>query len=365
MANRPRGRPEKATIEVKQLISEAYVELSKGGERPYVEDVYKKLGEKLAERKKPLTLAKSTVRRIMQELKDEAGRTQEEEAELDQPWSIGASLSHGLPPDITPTLLEIQRWCILTGESFSVREARWVGYLQHTWGMELLANATWVGIIHHYAYRYGLRERASKLLGKSTIDTADLDIEQMRWDSWVRETAEQTGAIPPREDAWKKEWEEQLQLHQADYERGGPTLVAEVKRSLWSFNSPEFVLDRKLHLDTPLDTPIYLEGQAPEIYALCIFYLSKGPKWDRLTKQERDIMAATLKADIRIYQLEVQVHREKAIQDNPFYLFVLHGPKFEDWKIPASYLKTVGYNTDAPNQPREIEAPEEKGDIDA
>tara|TARA_Y100000310_G_scaffold319614_1_gene375085 strand:+ start:72 stop:686 length:615 start_codon:yes stop_codon:yes gene_type:complete len=198
MVNRPRGRPEKATPEVKQLISDIYVGLSQKGERPYVEDVYKELGKQLAERKMPLTIAKSTVRSIMHDLKDEAVRTQNEERELDQPWSIGASVTHRIPPDNTPTLLEMRRWCILTGQSFSVREAQWVPYLKGTagtvrdpqWaafldrqaGREPDMRDTWIAHLHNFAHRYALREKASKLLGKATVDTSDLDIAGMQVD---------------------------------------------------------------------------------------------------------------------------------------------------------------------------------------
>ena len=368
MAGRPRGRPEKATPEIKQLISDIYVDLSQNGERPYVEDVYKMLGENLAELKKPLTLAKSTVRRIMQELKDEAGRTQEQEAELDQSWSIGASITLGIPPDITPTLLEIRRWCILTGQSLSVREARWVAYLQHTSRMEPKTTDTRIAALHHFACRYALREKASKLLGKASVDTSDLDIGRMQWDSWVRQTAKQTGAIPTKEankvmDTLGEDW---LQLYHAKIKERGQVPELTLQPWLWLTNtSPELAVDSMLDIDLPPSiTPANLDGQGQEIYALWIWHLSKGPKWDRLAKQERDFMAATLKAEIYGHQLELQIAREKAIQDyaDPFAYFS-HIQKLEDWKIPASYLKTFGYDTDGPNKPHEIEAPEQKGDV--
>jgi len=84
------------------------------------------------------------------------------------------------------------------------KQARGVAYLQHTAGME--------GSTGDTASRYALREKASTLLGKATPDTSDLAIGRMQWDSWVRQVAKQTWAIPSSKAATAKEREHRKPL---------------------------------------------------------------------------------------------------------------------------------------------------------
>ena len=360
MADRPRGRPEKATPEVKRLVSEIYVELSKKGERPYVEDVYGQLGVKLAERNRPLAIAKSTVRRIMQELKIEAERTQNEERELDQLWSVGASLTHGISPDITTTLLEIQRWCLLTGQTLTVREARWVAYLQHTADVEPNRWDSKIAALLQYARRYALREKASKLLGKAMVDSSDLDIELMQWDREVRNTAEQTGAISTRDTLRDTREKEQAQLFRAELEKRGQEFDVMDHSRIWStITSPEILMDVSLDIDHPSEAtqtesadtpslPLLLDKQEQEIYALDINYLSRGPKWDRIPKEARDHLAAELKLEIKKHRLEAHLAVETYKQEHNGFppLFLVLGVGVDYWKIPDHILKTVGYDAE-------------------
>ena len=366
MANRPRGRPVKATPEVKQQIADIYVRFRKKGETPSVDDMWKEFGEnfgtELAKSGKPLPIRKSTFGGIVRELKDEERRTQNEEGELDQPWSIGASLTQGIPPDITPTLLEIQRWCILAGQSFTVQEARWVAYLCRTAGTKPdIRNTEMITSLYFYAWRYALREKASKLLGKATVDTSDLDTEQMSWDPWVRATAERTRVIPPREATLGQRRKEQVQVRDCELQGRRPGQAPEAADYqkdnyfrpgflLMPFfiTSPELAIGLMLDIWPPAEAPNMkepLDMQGQEVYALWILYLSKGPKWDHLTKEERNLLATRLKAEIRKNQQEVQIARGK-LDGEDMAAFRAVAQKGAAWKIPAEFLIAVGYEAE-------------------
>ena len=50
--------------------------------------------------------------------------------DADRPWTLAESVAEGFPPDATPTLLTMWRYCHALGKPFSVRQAKWAVYLR-------------------------------------------------------------------------------------------------------------------------------------------------------------------------------------------------------------------------------------------
>ena len=98
--------------------------------------------------------------------------------DVDRPWSLGSSADYGLSPEATQDLLDLQMWCILTGRTLTIRQAIWADRLRTVCfrkeDIPILLDGGTHGL-YRWAYRYALRERASRALDLPSIDTSDLD----------------------------------------------------------------------------------------------------------------------------------------------------------------------------------------------
>ncbi|MDO8751538.1 MAG: hypothetical protein Q7K03_10430 [Dehalococcoidia bacterium] len=126
----------------------------------------------------------------------------QEANELDQPWSIAASVKHRLPDSAMGDLIAVWKLTLLLKETapyplwtFTVRQARWVARLRAA------LPDVGTGLLYRWAVLYSRREHTAESQGRQ-LDTADLDAELafQHWKSslheWEYEQAVMTGAVP-------------------------------------------------------------------------------------------------------------------------------------------------------------------------
>jgi hypothetical protein len=122
--------------------------------------------------------------------------------ELDQPWSIAASIKNGLPDSALGDLLAVWKLTILLKQTdpypvwtFTIRQARWVARLRAA-----LPDAG-TSLLFRSATLYSRRERTAESQG-GQLDTSDLDAELafQHWKSplheWEYDQAVLSGAVP-------------------------------------------------------------------------------------------------------------------------------------------------------------------------
>ncbi len=84
----------------------------------------------------------------------------------DAPWTVGASREHGISHDTMPAVLHVWKLCLMMGEPFTIREAKWVAQLQTV--------VTNIVNLKRWSQSYAIRERACEALGEP-LQTSDLD----------------------------------------------------------------------------------------------------------------------------------------------------------------------------------------------
>ncbi len=110
------------------------------------------------------------VQDVLTKMRDGLRGLLEQERELDARWSLGTGAKLGIPPENNKALLDVWRWCLAVGRTFTNREAWWVSRLVY-----VLAKEVKPGLLYRYAYRYALTEQADDALGKPSTT--------IRWDA--------------------------------------------------------------------------------------------------------------------------------------------------------------------------------------
>ena len=161
---------------VETLVKETYAELMAGGREAPARAVRRAVELQLikdpetrghADRFLPsLRTCQEVIAKIRPAMRDGLRSPEEEDTRR---WSIGASASYGISSQSIPLLMDIQEWCYITGQHFSIRQAIWGGRLR-----EFLETFP-VERKHYWCKRYANRELISKATGKLSVDTEDLD----------------------------------------------------------------------------------------------------------------------------------------------------------------------------------------------
>jgi len=190
---------------------------------------------------------------------------------LDEPWSLGASEQTGISPEATADLLDVWKYCLAIGHTFTIREAKWVARMRTAIQTSQNVYQYRGALLFGYANEYAIRERISEILG-SPMDTRDIDgnlcFQEHDWD-WIVFRA--IGMIPRLTTKYfNKELSEynlfNIYINAASY-------VAEQ-------NMPEVDPNRITGLASELS-----EKQA-YMFAALLSYLSKGPLWKELSDGE-------------------------------------------------------------------------------
>lgn len=235
------------------------------------------------------------IRKVQKTLK-EARKGEEESKKLakydiDGPWNLAASGYFNIPPEANGDILKINRWCIVVGWPFSIREAMWVARLRSVrpiW-LERLKNPTfpnsddrWLSYLLNQACKYAAEERACDALGQK-IDSTYLDaiLVLLRSTNWELDTAHATATLPPtvrheavagqeplrREILTSMEWPAGVAVQLA--------LQLDFKRRLWP----------------GVEKYYRLSGSADLVYAMWLRKISQSPAWASLDDtQKRQIM---------------------------------------------------------------------------
>jgi hypothetical protein len=168
------GRGPNISNEVKRLIIGQAIHDSKNMPRRALairlQDLIEKMGE--------ISPTEETLIRMISEARNQ------QQSELDQPWSIGACGSYNIPPDIIPVLIRLQKLkasgdkeCLL-GE-ITIREAQWVTRLYPV--AEPLINKAFgeregrLRLLSLIVSCYVQRERVSKQMNEQYPNTSELD----------------------------------------------------------------------------------------------------------------------------------------------------------------------------------------------
>lgn len=199
----------------------------------------------------------------------------------DAPWALAASIKHGIPTEATPTVLRIWKLCLVRGEPLSIREAKWIAWLQ-TIRKDTENLLVW-------SRAYALRERACEALGKP-CDTSDLDA-ALIMGQWELATARLVGTIKPF----------QIELgpapyytHTEDIEFADSSVLNLAGQTESTFmlskglDDPGEVEKAESELEDlqPLGHRLHTE-QARWVYVHWLLHLSKGPKIKRLKVRDR------------------------------------------------------------------------------
>lgn len=184
--------------------------------------------------------------------------------EVDQPWSLGASEQHEIPPEASSDLLEVWKIRLATGHLFSIREAKWVARLR-----DVVQDKVVLGF---WAELYALREQTCDIL-LIAPETSDLDA-SLVMTAWEQETAKAVGMLEPVKfespyEKWivTKDFLEPLQFGH-DLSRLVVAMVEGVKGI------------------QPLES-LELSEEAEWVYAFWLEYLSEGSKWRKLSLEKR------------------------------------------------------------------------------
>ena len=161
---------------VETLVKDTYAELMAGGREAPARDVKRAVELQLI--KDPnagghvgrflpsLRKCQEVIAKIRPAMRDGLRSPEEEDTRR---WSIGASARYGISSQSIPWLMDIQEWCYITGQHFSIRQAIWGSRLR-----EFLETFP-VERKHYWCKRYANRELISKAAGEPSVDTKDLD----------------------------------------------------------------------------------------------------------------------------------------------------------------------------------------------
>lgn len=245
-----------------------------------------------------------------------------EPSPLDAPWSLGASAQtqYGIPPDANGDLLKVWKWCIVVGRAFTIREAQWVARLRGSVPFENLLRV---------AAGYAIRERVCELLRKDPQETADID-----WDVafgrfqggrafsnwlWTFTAADFTGVISQSRSA--QLWEQAERLEEWD---GLGRLEREMKADMGL--PVRKVVESSLGFDSEPGSE--LPEHLNVVYALWLREISKGTRWQGMSRKAKKRTARRLREE-----LEMGV---KEIMRDEWPIECV-------WKPSQELLKEVGY----------------------
>lgn len=251
--------------------------LKERGTRPSGREVHERFVAQQSKRLIPVPLP--SLRKV-QDILANAVPELEKARDVDQPWSLGASEKHGIPPEASKDLLEIWKTRLATGRFFSIREAKWAARLRN-----IVQDKYFLG---HWAELYALREQTCDFL-LIAPETSDLDA-SLVMTAWEQETAKAIGMLEPIKltspyETWivvTKPFLKPLQFGLSRLVVGTAEEVALVEKGA-------MVKKKGLALQ-PLED-LKLSEEAEWVYVFWLEYLSEGPKWRNLSPEKhREIL---------------------------------------------------------------------------
>ena len=199
---------------------------------------------------------------------------------LDEPWSIGASVEHGIPPEASKDLFDIWRFSLAMDRPISIRQAKWIVHIRNLFYTISTGNVysdkvnrnLW---LIRQSWLYSIMERVSEIEEKH-FDTTDLDTASFM-PNWERATASKLGNVSSIDYS-----QEAL----AKLEKQGISLTSPAV----SIKSAEQAVWHAVRAEPPQHMEIYASGWDDEVLpeeddlvaVYWLMHLSKGPLWNKL-----------------------------------------------------------------------------------
>jgi hypothetical protein len=200
---------------------------------------------------------------------------------LDEPWSIGASVEYGIPPEATKDLFDIWRFSLALDRPISIRQAKWIVHIRNLFYQSISTGNEYSDKVNRnlwlirQSWLYSILERVSEIEEKH-FDTTDLDAASFM-PNWERATALKLGKV-----SYIDYWQEAL----TKLEKQGasltspPVSVESVEQAVW----------HSVRAEPPQHMEIIAIGFSGELLPeeddlVCAYwlnYLSKGPSWNDL-----------------------------------------------------------------------------------
>jgi len=204
-----------------------------------------------------------------------------ESKRLDEPWSIGASVEHGIPPEASKDLFDIWRFSLALDRPISIRQAKWIVYIRNLFYQDISTGNRYSDKVSRnlwlirQSWLYSILERVAGIEEKH-FDTTDLDAASFM-PNWERATALKLGkvsSIDYPQDALAK------------LEKQGVSLTSPSV----SVNSVEQAVWHDVRSEPPPQLALMGSGATDEVLpeeddlvcAYWLMYLSKGPRWNDL-----------------------------------------------------------------------------------
>lgn len=219
---------------------------------------------------------------------------------LDEPWSLAASIKHGIPPEATNDLLQAWRCSLAIGHPLTIREARWIAWLLPTPIMQKDSKFESVRIMSliDFSRLYAELEWDHEIM-VMPCNTSHIDMHFMT-DSEFQMAL--IFGVPMKELTKIPEWRDKtgrfMYTIKIAFPRLSPGYVSRtaggtVVRDLGLVKDEEFVNkavesinDFLLASASPFEADI--------LFAYSLRFLSKGPQWEKLPNKEKENVVLSL-----------------------------------------------------------------------
>jgi hypothetical protein len=213
--------------------------------------------------------------------------------ELDEPWSIAASVRFGIQPEASKYLFDIWRYSLVIDRPISIRQARWVIYLRSLFSSISTGNLhsdkvnEYLWLIRQ-SWLYSVREQISEIMKEENFDSLDFDAASFM-PNWEHATALKLGKI--KTASFSKEQISLLE-DKGILLKSPPISVVSVEQAVW----------HNVRAEPPQHMQMSASGFSDEVLpeeddlvaAYWLMHLSKGTLWNNLP--ERPEIRKILKA---------------------------------------------------------------------
>ncbi len=206
-----------------------------------------------------------------------------ESKRLDEPWSIGASVEHGIRPEATKDLFDIWRASLAMGRPISIRQAKWIVHIRNLFYQPISTGNPYSDKVNRnlwlirQSWLYSILERVSEIVEEKHFDTTNLDGASFM-SNWERATALKLGKISSVD--YSQEALAKLEKHGTSL-TSPPVSVQSVEEAVWHDVMAEpFSGEEIIAFFTDPDDILPEEDDLVAAYWLT--YLSKGPLWNDL-----------------------------------------------------------------------------------
>jgi hypothetical protein len=328
------------TPQVKNLIINMWLHLKeKSGKEPSAKDVLAACKKYLAsqgDRNTTLPKLRKT-QEIISEARKSTGDLSRAESALDEAWTVSSMARVSLPSESIPSVIQVWRYAVMTGEPFTVRQAKWVSRLHH-----FISDTT---LLWYWTRIYSRRELLAALSGEPINTNApDLSIFFSEWEG---------GTLKATDYRQGEHFDIGFDLKVVRTDDG--EIIEEFLHGITDIYSIDYSDENTLRDEELADlieelpslASIGMKPEARMVYLRWFNYLIKAPGWAELSAQE----AYGLIKDLRYWVMSEQEHiifkKPRATSHKP----LLDGITFTDMEgvfpeiagQPLRTLKAAGY----------------------